>query len=72
MADERPQLGLAGLGIELVAAVVGCTLVGFWIDRHYGSEPWGLLGGALVGIVGGLTNFIRQANRAVRREAGKP
>lgn len=65
MSGRQSQLGLAGLGLELAAAVAGGVLVGFWIDRHFGSAPWGVVVGGLVGIVGGLTNFVRQARRAM-------
>ena len=69
MKRRGPQLGLAGLGLELAAAVVGGTLVGLWIDRHYDSAPWAAAVGGLVGIVGGLYNFVRQANRAMREDS---
>ena len=52
-------LKLAGLGFELVAAVAGFSLVGYWIDRHYGSAPWGVVIGASLGILGGMYNLIR-------------
>jgi F0F1-type ATP synthase assembly protein I len=64
-------MGLAGLGMELAAAVVGATLLGYWIDGRLESEPWGVVIGALVGIVGGLYNFIRQAARAASKEGSR-
>jgi F0F1-type ATP synthase assembly protein I len=53
----------AGMGVELAGAIIGLTLLGYWIDRHYATEPAGVIIGAAVGIVGGLYNFIRQALR---------
>lgn len=50
---------LANAGFELAAAIGGFTLVGYWIDRHYETGPWGVLTGALLGLVGGLYNLIR-------------
>lgn len=52
--------GLAGIGFELVAAVAGFTLIGYGWDRYFGTAPWGLLIGALLGGVGGMYNLIRQ------------
>jgi len=52
---------LAGTGVELAAAVAGGCLLGYWIDRHFKTSPWGLIICALLGIVGGLYNMIRQA-----------
>jgi ATP synthase protein I len=57
-------MSLTGMGFELLAAVAGFTFVGYWIDRHFGTSPWGLVVCALLGIVGGLYNFIRTATRA--------
>jgi F0F1-type ATP synthase assembly protein I len=55
---------LSGIGIELVGAVAGFTLVGYWIDRHFGTGRWGLLIGLVLGLVGGMYNLIRQSLRA--------
>ena len=52
-----------GMGLELGAAIVGLTLVGYWIDRQFDSHPRGLLVGAVLGVVGGMYNFIREALR---------
>jgi F0F1-type ATP synthase assembly protein I len=66
--SKRPPMALAGLGFELLAAIVGFAFVGYWIDRHYETEPWGLVIGAVLGIVGGLYNFIHAAIRATRED----
>jgi F0F1-type ATP synthase assembly protein I len=63
---NAPGMRYAGLGIELAAAVGGLSLVGYWVDRHFGSGPWGLLGGALIGLVGGMYNLVREALAATR------
>ena len=57
-----------GMGFELVGAVAGFTLVGFWIDRHYRTYPWGVLIGLALGLVGGMYNLIR-GSLAASREA---
>jgi F0F1-type ATP synthase assembly protein I len=58
--------GLSGIGFELVGAVVGLTLIGYWWDRHFGSSPWGLLTGAALGLIGGTYNMIRQSVSAFK------
>ncbi len=69
----NPQPGgpwkLAGLGLELAAAVTGSCLLGYWIDRKFDCSPWGLLICAAVGIVGGMYNMIR---RTVHQMVGRP
>jgi F0F1-type ATP synthase assembly protein I len=64
--DRQPWMRLAGVGVELAAAVGGFALLGYWIDRHYGSSPWGLLTGALLGLVGGFYNLIKASLSATR------
>lgn len=58
---KRRQMRMAGMGLELAAAVTGFALLGIWIDRRYDSEPWGLLVCAAIGVIGGLYNFVRAA-----------
>ena len=60
---ERPALRGAGLGIELLGAILGFTVLGFWIDKHFDTAPWGLLICIVVGFVGGFYNLIRTSLR---------
>lgn len=71
MADRRNRQLLApvGLGFELAAIVVTLTVIGLWVDRHYGTAPWGSLVGAGLGLAGGLYNFLLGAKRALRDSA---
>lgn len=69
MSDNDRYSGMkyAGLGLELVGAVVGLTLLGWWIDGRYGSAPWGLLIGLGIGLIGGLYNLLRQVISETKR-----
>lgn len=67
--DSKAGLRYVALGTEFAAAVVGLSLAGLWIDRHYGVGPWGTLVGALIGLIGGMVNLLREALGAVRRTA---
>jgi F0F1-type ATP synthase assembly protein I len=72
--DKNQGLRFAGLGVEFAAAVAGLTLVGYWVDHHFGSSPWGVLIGAAIGIIGGMRNMIREAlsaNRSMSSGASK-
>jgi ATP synthase protein I len=57
-------LSLAGTGMELLGSLLVFLLVGYWIDRHFGTEPWGIVICSTIGIVGGLYNLIRKEMRA--------
>jgi len=72
MAADRRFPGwirYSGIGLELAGATAGLALLGYWIDTRYGTRPWGLVGGLIIGIVGGIYNLIRESLEAVR-EAG--
>ena len=56
----------SGLGLQLAGATAGLALVGAWIDRRFASAPWGLLGGVVIGLVGGLYNLVRESLQAIR------
>ena len=63
---DSPGIRYAGLGVELAATVGVLSLVGWWIDGRFGTAPWGLVVGAVVGLVGGMANLVRTALSAVR------
>ena len=62
-------MNLSGLGVELVGAVGGFTLIGWLWDRYHETSPWGVVLGSVLGLVGGMYNLIRQALNA-SKEAG--
>lgn len=69
MATERRFPGWirhSGVGLELAGATAGLALLGYWIDGRFGTAPWGILGGVVIGIVGGLYNLVRESLAAVR------
>jgi len=56
-----------------VAQMVVPILVGVWLDNKYGWKPWGMVAGAVLGIVGGgwsLYVISRRMNRDDRPESG--
>jgi F0F1-type ATP synthase assembly protein I len=62
----------AGIGIEFAGAVAGFTVVGWLIDRHYNTRPWGVLIGVSLGLIGGMYNLIRESLKASKEAAKKP
>jgi F0F1-type ATP synthase assembly protein I len=66
--DERTLRGrdLIGLGGFLVAAVVGCTLLGLLVDPVAGTSPVGAVLGVALGIVIGAVGFWLRVRSVLR------
>ena len=54
------------MGLDLAAAVGVGALLGWWIDRRFETDPWGVVICSSIGIIGGLLNFVRAAQAAAR------
>ncbi|MBI5244579.1 MAG: AtpZ/AtpI family protein [Elusimicrobia bacterium] len=49
-----------GAGTELVVFALAGFFAGRWADSRFGTQPWLLLAGTLLGICLGLYQFIRE------------
>ena len=49
------------LSTELVAAVAVGTIIGFILDKTFGTKPWLILIFFFVGVIAGITNVIKSA-----------
>lgn len=49
------------LSSEFVAGVVAGGIVGFLVDKLFGSSPWGLIVFLLLGFAAGVLNVMRSA-----------
>ena len=60
--DNPSAIGNAfKLSTELVSAVVVGTIIGFILDKTFGTKPWLILIFFFVGVVAGITNVIKSA-----------
>lgn len=65
------QLGpYMGLGFQLAAAMVVFGAIGWWLDERWGTTPWLLVVGVLLGAVGGMISIIRTSIRSGRATSG--
>lgn len=46
------------LGLQLAISVVVFLFLGRWLDQKFDTTPWLTLGGAAIGIAGGLIKFL--------------
>ena len=51
------------LSTELVAAVAVGTIIGFILDKTFGTKPWLILIFFFMGVIAGITNVIKSAKK---------
>ena len=51
------------LSTELVSAVAVGTIIGFILDKTFGTKPWLILIFFFVGVFAGITNVIKSAKK---------
>jgi ATP synthase protein I len=62
--DENRKAGFAyAAGIALFASVVTFCAAGWLVDKWFGTAPWGLIGGIVLGSAVGLFEFIRLSSK---------
>ena len=49
------------LSTELVSAVAVGTIIGFLLDKTFGTKPWLILIFFFVGVIAGITNVVKSA-----------
>ena len=61
--DDQNWGRYLGIGLEMAVGVTLGLFAGRWIDRHYGTDPWGVMIGTMVGLAAGMYLLIRDAIR---------
>jgi F0F1-type ATP synthase assembly protein I len=56
LPDAIKYAQISGMLIGPMLAFGG---IGFLVDRRFGTKPWFMLGGLILGMVGGFVNFFR-------------
>ena len=51
------------LSTELVSAVAVGTIIGFILDKTFGTKPWLIIIFFFVGVVAGIINVVRSAKK---------
>ena len=51
------------LSTELVSAVAVGTIIGFILDKTFGTKPWLILIFFFVGVIAGIMNVIKSAKK---------
>lgn len=70
MAGKKPDRNASSsyrLVGELGGAILGGCAIGWYIDERFGTR-YGLITGAIVGIVGGMYNLLKQGLKLIKDE----
>ena len=63
-SEPKSSIGQAfKMSTELVSAVAVGTIIGFILDKWFGTKPWLILIFFFVGVVAGIMNVIRSAKK---------
>ena len=72
MADDLPErrqmniyLAISQVGMEMVAPIV----LGVILDRAFGTTPWIMVGGTILGFSGGILHLVQLVNRLDRSDS---
>jgi ATP synthase protein I len=62
--EENRKAGFAyAAGIALFASVAAFCAAGWLLDKWFGTEPWLLIGGIVLGSAAGLFEFVRISSK---------
>ena len=62
--DENRKTGFAyAAGITLFASVAAFCGAGYLLDKWFGTQPWLLIAGIVVGSAAGLFEFVRLSSK---------
>jgi ATP synthase protein I len=50
----------AGLGLQLASGILLGLFAGYWADKKFGTAPWIMLGGIVLGTTAGFVAFFRE------------
>ena len=65
---QQSNIGQAfKLSTELVSAVAVGTIIGFILDKWFGTKPWLILIFFFVGVIAGIMNVIKSAKKMQKK-----
>jgi ATP synthase protein I len=65
------MLSASSVGLEMGISVLIGILGGYWLDQHFGTTPWLMLGFLALGLVAGFRGVMRALRKADRDAAAE-
>lgn len=56
------------LGLQLAISVVAFFFLGRWLDEKFGTAPWLMITGSVLGVVGALISFVRKVTELAKQQ----
>ncbi len=69
--DLRAGAQFLGLGFQFAGAILLFLFVGQYLDRRFGTDPWGLYVGVFTGFGAGFFSLYRTVTEAERRDQAR-
>jgi F0F1-type ATP synthase assembly protein I len=60
---EKSPWSYAGLGFQFVGTTLVFAFIGYYLDKHYGWSPWGVIACTMIGLIGGFYLMVKEAFR---------
>jgi F0F1-type ATP synthase assembly protein I len=60
-----------GIGLQFMLMIVLPLGLGYWLDKQFGTLPWLMVAGALLGSVGGMVWVVKSVFRMEAKGDGK-
>ena len=62
--NDEPAWGFyAGAGLQIAVGVGLGFVVGWWLDKKFGTSPWFVLSGSMLGLASGMYLLIKDVMR---------
>jgi len=59
---------IAQVGLEMVVPIA----LGLWLENLLGWQPWGVVGGAVLGLTGGLLHLLQLVKKQDDKDTPQP
>lgn len=61
---------ISQLGVTMVGSILLGVVLGLFIDRQFGTAPWGILGFTVLGVIVGGVGVYRMISDSVQQATG--
>lgn len=60
--QENAPMPISRIGFDFLATIMGSAILGWLVDKGFGSKPWGMIAILILGFVAGIVGVWRSMN----------